>query len=171
MSTPDAAGPPPDASYPDVAPRHQLVPAAYVVFTRPGDSGREVLLLRRANTGFMDDHWALVAGHVEPGESCVEAAVREAREEVDVAVAPEDLVPLCTVHRTDGSDRPIEQRADFFFVAQRWTGDPIRGEPDKSSALGWFTLAALPEPVVPHERLVLRHLATGVVPAVLTYGF
>src|SRR5262245_13673542 len=101
-------------SYPDVAPRHQLVPAAYVVFLRPGDSGREVLLMRRANTGYMDDHWALVAGHVEPGESCVAAAVREAREEVGVDVAPEALTPLCTVHRTDGSDRPIEQRADFF---------------------------------------------------------
>jgi 8-oxo-dGTP diphosphatase len=158
-------------SYPTVAPRHQLVPAAYVVFLRPGDSGRDVLLLRRASTGYMDDHWALVAGHVEPGESCVAAAVREAREEVGVDVAPTALAPLCTLHRTDGSDRPIEQRADFFFAAEQWAGEPIRCEPDKASALGWFALAALPEPVVPHELIVLRHLAAGAVPAVLTHGF
>jgi 8-oxo-dGTP diphosphatase len=158
-------------AYPDVTPRHQLVPAAYVVFLRPSETGREVLLLRRANTGFMDDHWAIVAGHVEPGESCVAAAVREAREEVGLDVAPDDLVPLCALHRTDGSDRPIEQRADFVFLAQRWSGVPTRREPDKSSALDWFALTALPEPVVPHELLVLRHLATGAVPAVLTYGF
>jgi 8-oxo-dGTP diphosphatase len=158
-------------SYPPTAPRHQLVPAAYVVFLRPGAYGREVLLLRRANTGYLDDHWALVAGHVEPGESCVAAAVREAREEAGVDVAPDGLAPLCTVHRTDGSDRPIEQRADFFFAAESWSGEPIRGEPDRASALGWFALAALPSPVVPHELMVLRHLATGVVPAVLTHGF
>jgi 8-oxo-dGTP diphosphatase len=154
-----------------LGPHHQLVPAAYVVFLRPTASGREVLLLRRANTGYMDDHWALVAGHVEPGESCVTAAVREAREEVGVDVAPEALAPLCTVHRTDGSDQPIEQRADFFFAAEEWVGEPTRREPDKASALAWFALAALPEPVVPHELMVLRHLAIGTVPAVLTYGF
>jgi 8-oxo-dGTP diphosphatase len=160
-----------DVSYPAEAPGHQLVPAAYVVFLRSRDSGREVLLLRRANTGYMDDHWALVAGHVEPGESCVAAAVREAREEVGVDVAPEALAPLCTVHRTDGSHRPIEQRADFFFAAESRMGEPTRAEPDKASALGWFALGALPEPVVPHELMVLRHVATGVVPAVLTHGF
>jgi 8-oxo-dGTP diphosphatase len=159
------------ATYPDVAPRHQLVPAAYVVFTRPGDLDPQVLLLRRSNTGYMDDHWALVAGHVEPGESSVAAAAREAAEEVGLTVAAEDLVPLCTLHRTDGSDRPVEQRADFFFRAERWSGEPVRGEPDKSSALGWFALSALPQPVVPHELLVLRHLAEGSVPAILAFGF
>lgn len=93
----------PATAYPDVAPTHQLVPASYVALTRPGHSGREVLLLRRSNTGFMDGYWALVAGHVEPGESAVSAAVREAREEVGIAVVEADLTPLCTVHRTDGS--------------------------------------------------------------------
>jgi len=158
-------------SYPEQAPRHQLVPAAYVVFGRSGERGREVLLHRRIGTGYMDGYWALVAGHVEPGESCLVAAIREAREEVGVTVAPEALQPLCTVHRTDGSDRPIEQRADFFYLAEQWAGEPTRREPDKSAALEWFALAALPDPVVPHELLVLRHLATGTVPAVLTYGF
>lgn len=158
-------------SYGDIVPGHQLVPASYVALTRPGPTGVEVLLLRRANTGYLDDHWALVAGHVEPGESCRAAAVREAREEVGVAIDPGELEPLCTVHRTDGSDRPIEQRADFFFRVGRWAGTPERREPDKCSALDWFALTALPEPVVPHELLVLRHLAAGAVPAVLTHGF
>ncbi|MGH3481855.1 MAG: NUDIX hydrolase [Nocardioidaceae bacterium] len=158
-------------SYPDQPPRHQLVPAAYVVFSRPGTAGREVLLHRRAGTGYMDGYWALVAGHVEPGESCVAAAVREAREEVGLTVTSDALVPLCTLHRTDGSDRPVEQRADFFFLAEQWSGEPSRAEPEKSSALEWFALVRLPEPVVPHELLVLRHLADGAVPPVLTYGF
>ncbi|HKE68870.1 MAG TPA: NUDIX domain-containing protein [Nocardioidaceae bacterium] len=159
-------------SYPEQAPRHQLVPAAYVVFSRSGESGgREILLQRRSGTGYMDGYWALVAGHVEPGESCLAAAIREALEEVGLTVRADALQPLCTLHRTDGSDRPIEQRADFFFLAEQWTGEPTRREPDKSSALDWFALSALPDPVVPHELLVLRHLATGTVPAVLTYGF
>jgi hypothetical protein len=28
-------------------------------------------------------------------------------------------------------------------------------EPDKAAAMAWYPLDALPEPVVPHERLVL----------------
>src|SRR5690606_39365027 len=124
-----------------------------------------------ADTGSMYANGAVVAGHVEPGESCLAAAVREAREEVGVDVAAADLTPLCTIHRTDGSDRPIEQRADFFFRAERWSGEPRRCEPEKTSALDWFPLAGLPEPVVPHELLVLRHLAANDLPAVLPYGF
>jgi len=52
-----------------------VVPAAYVVLRR----GDEVLMLLRANTGYMDGFWAVPAGHVEKGESVVEAAVREVR--------------------------------------------------------------------------------------------
>jgi len=146
--------------------RFVVVPAAYVYLLRDA----EVLLLRRAGTGFMDGHWAGAAGHVEEGESAPAAAVREVGEEVGVDVRPSDLMPLCAMHRRH-SEAPVDQRVDFFFACRRWRGEPRRLEVDKSDALGWFPLDALPEPVVPHERVVLDRLAAGHVPAVLTHGF
>lgn len=146
--------------------RFTIVPAAYVYLVRR----RSVLLLRRAGTGFMDGHWAGLAGHVEYGEAMTAAAVREAREEVGVDVREADLVPLCAMHRRH-SPEPIDQRVDFFFSAARWQAEPRLLEPDKADALDWFDLAALPHPVVPHEGVVLRHLAAGSVPPLLVHGF
>lgn len=146
--------------------RFRVVPAAYVYLRREG----RVLLQRRAGTGFMDGHWAAVAGHVEPGESVVAAAVREAREELGVVVRPEDLRPLTTMHRGMPGGPALEQRVDFFFEAVRWQGEPALREA-KADDLGWFPFVALPDPVVPHELVVLRAIHDGHVPPILAYGF
>jgi len=148
------------------------VPAAYVVFLREGPNGAEVLLHLRQGTGYMDGHWATIAGHVEAGESVLAAAVREASEEVGVKIAEADLVPLTVMQRTQNNDDPIEERVDFIFTCRLWIGEPRRAELDKSAALGWFPLSDLPSPVVPHELLVLERLASGQpVPLVIPYGF
>ena len=148
--------------------RFQVVPASYVVLRRAG----QVLLQLRSGTGYMDGHWACAAaGHVEAGESAVEAGVREAREEVGVRIAAEDLVPLCAMHRTGGNGKQIDERVDFFFSCSRFEGSPRLLEPHKSADLRWFDLAALPDPVVPHERRVLDLLRADRVPAILTEGF
>jgi 8-oxo-dGTP pyrophosphatase MutT (NUDIX family) len=149
--------------------RFQVVPAAYVLLLR----GDEVLLQLRQNTGYQDGHWAAAAaGHVEESESVLAAAVREAAEELGVVITEADLVPLTVMHRTGDNHAPIDERVDFFFTCRTWTGEPRRMEPDKSAALGWFPLGALPAPAVPHELLVLKMLASGEpVPHVIPYGF
>jgi len=147
--------------------RFVVVPAAYVFLLREGDRGTEVLLQLRQNTGFMDDHWAAAAaGHVERGETAYDAARREAREELgldDVELAFE-----FSMQRTR-SGEPIDERIDFFFSARAWTGEPSIIETEKCADLGWFPLDALPEPVVPHERLALSEL--GGPEKYLTFGF
>ena len=146
----------------------QLVPAAYVVLRR----GRRVLLQLRQNTGFMDGHWACAAaGHVEAGESVEAAAVREAAEEVGVRLDPRDLLPLATLHRTNGGDAPRDQRVDFFFAASRWDGEARIMEPGKCAAIDWFDLDKLPDPMPEHERYVLEKLAAGTLPAIASLGF
>lgn len=153
--------------------RFRVVPAAYVYLRREG----QVLLQLRQGTGFMDGHWAAAAaGHVEAGESVREAAVREAREELGVVVDPGDLVPVTTMHRGEPGGPALEQRADFFFTATRWSGSPEIREPAKVADLRWFPFVALPDPVVPHELVVLRALHDegrhGTrVPPILTDGF
>jgi 8-oxo-dGTP diphosphatase len=151
--------------------RFSLVPATYVLLLRDGPEGDEVLLQRRQNTGFMDDHWAAsAAGHVEAGESCVGAGAREACEELGIDVDAADLHPLCAVHRHQYSDRPVDQRVDFFYTCRRWSGEPGLRE-TKASDLRWCDLTRLPDQVVPHERLILEALAAGDVEAVRTFGF
>ena len=172
--------------YPDdVDSRVRLVAAAYLLLVRGGGDGPEVLLHLRQHTGYRDSHWAMVAGHVDPGESVVAAALREAHEEVGVTVAAADVVPLTTVHRTVAGGGPIEQRVDVFFAADRWSGEPVVREPAKNAGVRWWPLsqvvAGLPEPCVPHELRVMELVAAagwppegwapGAVPAVLTDGF
>lgn len=147
--------------------RFVVVPAAYVFLLRDGERGTEVLLQLRRNTGFMDGHWAAAAaGHVEDGETAYDAARREAREELgldDVELAFE-----VTMQRRH-SPAPIDQRVDFFFSARAWRGEPRIVEADKCADLGWFPLDALPDPVVPHERLALSSL--GGPDRLLTFGY
>ncbi len=145
--------------------RTLLVAAAYVVLRR----GDEVLMQQRAGTGYRDGYWAVLAGHVDPGESVHEAAVREAFEESGVTIDPADLRPLTTMHRFEREGPAVEQRVDVFFEATRWAGDPVLQEPDKASHLGWQRLDHLPHPIVPHELDLLDLLRTGTpVPAVIS---
>jgi 8-oxo-dGTP pyrophosphatase MutT (NUDIX family) len=100
-----------------------------------------------------------------------EAAVREAREEIGVELSPDELRPLCAMHRTHGNQHPIDERVDFFFWCMSWRGEPRIVEPLKSGGLEWFPLTALPDNVVPHERVVLDAMAVGSPPPILAYGF
>ncbi len=148
--------------------RFRVVPAAYVFLLRPGDDGDEVLLQLRRNTGYMDDHWAAAAaGHVERGETAYDAARREAAEEIGVdGLALEFVTSMQRTQRADA----IDERIDFFFTAREWGGQPRIIEPAKCAALDWFALSALPDPVVPHERVVLEGLGTGLA-GYTTFGF
>lgn len=144
------------------------MPAAYVLFRR----GNQVLLQLRSGTGYMDGHWAAAAaGHVEQDETVFAAAAREAAEEVGLTVEAQELTPVTVMHRTGSDHQPIDERVDFFFACRRWSGEPRILEPPKSAGLRWFGLDALPDPVVPHERYVLEHLAAGTLAPVTTFGF
>lgn len=145
-----------------------VVPAAYVYLLSP----RGVLLQLRQNTGFMDGCWAAgAAGHVERHETAEAAAIREAREELGVEVAPTDLHPAAVMQRTDGTVDPREQRVDWFFTCRAWRGQPTVLEPAKCGGLEWFALDRLPERMPPHERQALAAIRTGAMATLLSFGF
>ena len=123
-----------------------------------------VLLLLRANTGYMDGYYSLVAGHIEPGESAVQAAVREAAEEAGVVIMPQDTEVVGVMHRKDG-----EERIDFFVRVHRWVGEPFNAESEKCSDLRWFQLGALPENIVPYVFRALQNYKANI--WFDTYGF
>ena len=152
--------------------RFVVVPASYVFLLRDGtDSttgGTEVLLQRRQNTGYMDDHWAAAAaGHLERGETAEAAAHREAAEEIGVTDL--DLAFVTSMQRTrHGSDR----RARRLLLRRPGHGPRARiVEPASAADLRWCPLAALPDPVVPHELAVLQAVRSGDAPPYTTFGF
>ena len=147
--------------------RFAVVPASYAYLLREGDGGAEVLLQQRGAVPYMGGHWAAAAaGHVERGETAHDAARREAYEELGLDGV--DLRFEFTMQRTRHADA-IDERVDFFFTTRRWSGEPRIVEPDKCADLGWFPLADLPEPLVPHEAYALAHL--GGSDRYLTFGF
>lgn len=70
--------------------------------------GSRVLLIhQKTATG---THWALPKGHPEAGESDLAAAIREVREETNVAVSPEMVVPGAVAE------------SKYSFCGQIWEG-------------------------------------------------
>jgi 8-oxo-dGTP pyrophosphatase MutT (NUDIX family) len=135
-----------------VTERHTLPVAVHVLLLR----GSDVLLLLRDNTGYEDGNYSVIAGHVEAGESVVDTAIREAREEAGIAVAPDDVRVVGVMHRRAGGER-----IDFFVAVRRWTGELCNAEPAKCAELRWFPLARLPENVVPYVRRAIENGPDG----------
>lgn len=132
--------------------RFKLIMEAYLVLLRQG----QVLLLRRANTGYEDGNYSLVAGHVDGNETVRQAAAREAREEAGITIDPDDLRLVHVAHRRDG-----DERLAIFFTADRWQGEPSNCEPHKCDDMGWFALNAMPPNMVGYVRDVLGKVQRG----------
>lgn len=148
--------------------RATLVPAVHVFLVRDtrglrGMREREILLSRRAATGYEDGRLGVVAGHLERGETVTACAVREAREEVGVEIAEEDVRVVGLMHRSP-------DRIDFFVTVERWSGAIVNAEPDKCSELVWARADALPDDVIAYVRRALEASRDAAGAWFLTHG-
>lgn len=133
--------------------RFTLLGAVHVFLLRE----EQVLLLRRANTGYEDGNYSVPAGHLDGGEEVKAAAIREVTEEAGVQIDPADLTVVGVMHR-----RAADERVDFFLAARRWTGEIVNAEPHKCDELAWFPLDLLPGNVIPYVRRALDNVRRGV---------
>jgi 8-oxo-dGTP pyrophosphatase MutT (NUDIX family) len=137
-----------------VTPDYALHPVAVHVFVLRGD---QVLLLRRANTGYEDGKLSVPAGHVERGETVTGAALRETLEEVGLTLDAGRLRVVGVMHKSVGN------RIDFFlsYALEMAEGEPSNLEPEKCSELLWSALRAPPADTISYVRAALANFIVG----------
>jgi 8-oxo-dGTP pyrophosphatase MutT (NUDIX family) len=113
----------------------------------------QILLLRRANTGYEDGKYSVVAGHLDGGEEVKQAAIREAWEEAGVKIKEEDVQIVGVMHRKAG-----DERIDFFAMVNKWEGEIVNQEPEKCDDLRWFPLDQLPVNIIPYVRKAIQNV-------------
>jgi 8-oxo-dGTP pyrophosphatase MutT (NUDIX family) len=101
-------------------------------------------------------HWRLPKGRLEPGETSVQAAIRETREETGVTGEPRDSLPGIEYVYVERGRRRIHKRVDFYLM------DWVRGEPvdfDRTEVrdAAWFSFDdGLRKLWFENERVVVR---------------
>jgi 8-oxo-dGTP diphosphatase len=102
------------------------------------------LLLGKRKNIFGDGTWGLPGGHLEPGESMIEAAGRELMEETGLRAEGFEFSNIAS-ECGEGKDH-----IQIGFATKNVEGDPELKEPDRCSAWDWFALDALPDVFPPH---------------------
>lgn len=131
-------------------PRFTMVVTAHLLLIKD----EQILLSRRFQTGYEDGNYSLPAGHVDADESCLQAMIREAKEEIGLDLQAENLNFSHVMHRFEG-----REAIDFFFSCEKWRGEAKNMEPDKCDDLAWFPIQNLPEHTIPYiKQAVNLHL-------------
>lgn len=130
--------------------------AVYLLFCR----GKEILVMRRAGSGYYDGWYSFPSGHLEAREVPTEALIREIAEETGVSVDPTDVSLVHTMFRLNRL--PDTDYVDLFFTTTKWSGEPSIGEPDKCDDMQWASIDALPEKTIPYIRQLIQDVEDGV---------
>lgn len=117
----------------------------------------KVLLLFRNNTGFEDGTFGVVGGHMDGNETARETIIREAQEEVNIQLNPEELKLVGTIHR-----KLIHcEFIDLFFASQSWLGSLTNKEPEKHSYYKWVEINELPTNTMPLVKTAINNYLNG----------
>lgn len=132
--------------------RFKVTPAVFVAVL---NSSNEVLLHKRANTGYMDGRFDLPSGHMERGELPHVAAARELEEETSLKANPDDLVLFHIYLNENAPELPY---FGLLFKTAVWSGTPVIGEPEKCDEMEFHKLDALPD-TTPQVKAALGHIS------------
>ena len=127
--------------------------AVFLIFRKDD----KILLLKRANTGHQDGNYSMVSGHVDAGESFIDAAIREALEESGVNIKSGDLTLAYTLH----SNKINKVYINLFMNVNNWNGEITNKEPEKCDDLDWFEINHLPQNTVDYVRFVIQETQNG----------
>jgi 8-oxo-dGTP diphosphatase len=134
--------------------KHDRYPVAvHAILTGPNG---QVLLMRRAGSGYADGLLAFPAGHVDRGETPTACIIREVREELGLELDPAALTFEGVMFR-----RSLEPRVDIFFGATMWAGSPEICEPGKCTQLVWANPGQLPADALDYVGQALANASQG----------
>ena len=106
------------------------------------NQNKQVLLgLRKSKHG--ENTWCPPGGHMEFGETNEQAAIREAKEETNLDLNPQDI-ELCGV-TNDFFPENNRHYITLHFFCHDFKGAPELTEPDKCVQWQWFDIDKLPE--------------------------
>ncbi|WP_297157686.1 NUDIX hydrolase, partial [Thermogemmatispora sp.] len=131
------------------------------VVLRPGESGPELLLIRRGKPPF-EGQWALPGGKVkvEEGESVEQAAARELFEETGLRLSPKRISRGVVGIFADPGRDPRGRVISCAFRVQVPAGTTARAGDDAAEA-AWVGLEALPKLAFDHSVMVEAALKQG----------
>ena len=113
------------------------------------DDGRLFLAQRGPKAKNERGLWEFPGGGVEFGETLRDALAREIREEYGLTIAVGALLTVTDHILPDEGQHWVSPS----YLCRVVAGTPTILEPDKCSAIGWFTLDAMP----PNLTVVTRH--------------
>ncbi|MCX6798300.1 MAG: NUDIX domain-containing protein [Candidatus Falkowbacteria bacterium] len=113
---------------------------------------RQELLLLLRNSVHAAGFWCPPGGHIEYGESFLQAAVKETKEESDINVSVVETIGVT------GDVYPAEQKhyITVHLKAVKYDGEAKLMEPNKFSALKWWPLQELPANIFPAVKSFLE---------------
>jgi len=115
------------------------------------------ILLQLRNCDSFKGFYSVVAGHLDGGESVINATIREAKEEIGVDIEYKNLKLATFCHSCANNSLYVQ----IFFWCNEWSGDIKNLEPDKAESLGWFEMNQLPDNTVPYVLRALRNTVGG----------
>jgi 8-oxo-dGTP pyrophosphatase MutT (NUDIX family) len=98
------------------------------------------ILLAMKKRGFGVAYWNGYGGKLEEGETALESAVREIKEESGTTVAPEDLKHLGTLDFYF-TDKPEWNQRGMIYRLEKWEGEPVETEEMRPK---WFSISEMP---------------------------
>lgn len=124
--------------------------AAYLVLKK----GNKILLSRRANTGYQDGKYSMVAGHLDGNETARHCIIREAMEEAGIILDPGDVRVVHIMHRSN----PDREYIDIYLTASKWDGEIKIMEPELCDDISWFSVNKLPKNILPEVKFALEKI-------------
>ena len=116
------------------------LPQVCVCYLLREHAGGVEVLLGRKKQGLGAGNFVGPGGKLEPGESAVDAAVREVFEETGVVVAASDLEPRGRLSYFFPHREPWSQESNVF-VCRVWRGEPVGSDELDPE---WFPLDNVP---------------------------
>lgn len=133
------------------------VPVAIMIVIRQEG---QVLLAKRANTGFKDGYFALPGGKHDGSETLVQGVVREAGEELGIVCLTQDVEFRGLIHAH--MPEPFKEVMYVIFEIMKYEGNLVNNEPDKCSEIQFFPFDQLPDKMTEVSRRCVLNTVAGV---------